>query len=161
MVRTDPRTRDKVLFLSGLTDRQMVWLYRHCLFTMYPSFYEGWGLPVSESLNQGKYCIAASSSSIPEIGGDLVGMHDPRDWSACLQLARQALLDPAFLTRRESEIRARYRPTPWRASALQVAARIEKHFGPVFERKETAEHGDTGASAGALPDRPARSRRSA
>ncbi len=40
-------------------------LYRGARFTIFPSLYEGWGLPVTESLGYGKVCIASSSTSIP------------------------------------------------------------------------------------------------
>lgn len=161
LVRTDPRTRDRIVFLQDVNDRQMRWLYRYCLFTMYPSFYEGWGLPVAESLGHGKYCIASNSSSIPEIGGDLVGMHDPRDWKACLELVRQALRDVDFRERREQDIRDRYHGTSWRACALQVQAAVEKHLGPVFQRKEKEDGGATDLASGHLSDPSACSRRSA
>ncbi len=72
----------KLLWLGqqeGLPDSSLHGLYRACLFTMFPSYYEGWGLPVSESLAHGKLCIASSASSIPEVGGDLIDYHAPDD----------------------------------------------------------------------------------
>ena len=45
------------------SDSELAWLYRNCLFTVYPSFVEGWGLPVGESAWFGKYCIASSNSA--------------------------------------------------------------------------------------------------
>lgn len=45
--------------------------------TIYPSYFEGFGLPVLESLSVGTPCIASYSSSLPEVGGDLCWYHDP------------------------------------------------------------------------------------
>ncbi len=45
------------------TDAELAFLYRHCLFTVFPSLYEGWGLPIGESLWFGKLCIASKTSS--------------------------------------------------------------------------------------------------
>ena len=45
--------------------------------TIYPSFFEGFGLPVIESLSVGTPCIASCSSSIPEIGGPFCRYFDP------------------------------------------------------------------------------------
>jgi glycosyltransferase involved in cell wall biosynthesis len=113
----DPQVQDRVVILDGLTDEELTWLYRHCLFTVYPSYYEGWGLPVAESLSHGKYCITSNTSSLPEIAGDLVGLHDPLDFTACKALVERALFDPGFRRACEERVRAHYRPTSWRDTA--------------------------------------------
>jgi glycosyltransferase involved in cell wall biosynthesis len=128
-MRSDPLTRDHILLLHDVRDAELAWLYRHCLFTLYPSLYEGWGLPVAESLAAGKYCIASNSSSIPEIAGSLIDYHDPHDSAGCLSLVERALFDGTFLRKREEQIRAGYRITSWRACAAQVLDRIRRHTG--------------------------------
>lgn len=60
----------RVTILSYLSDEELSLLYRNCQFTLYPSLYEGWGLPVTESLCYGKPVVAADSSSLPEAGGE-------------------------------------------------------------------------------------------
>ncbi|WP_429227401.1 glycosyltransferase family 4 protein [Inquilinus ginsengisoli] len=61
------------------SDAELAFLYRNCRFTVFPSLYEGWGLPIGESLWFGKLCIASKTSSMPEVGGDLVDYVDPHD----------------------------------------------------------------------------------
>jgi glycosyltransferase involved in cell wall biosynthesis len=56
---------------SGVSDDKLARLYAHSAFTIYPSTYEGWGLPVSESIAFGKVVIAADNSSMREAGRDL------------------------------------------------------------------------------------------
>ena len=53
-MRNDSRTRDRIHVIHNAEDPLLDWLYRNCLFTVYPSFYEGWGMPVAESLVYGK-----------------------------------------------------------------------------------------------------------
>ena len=53
----------RVHILEGISDNELATLYRHCLFTMVPSFVEGWGLPIGESLAFGKLCIASDAAS--------------------------------------------------------------------------------------------------
>ena len=65
LIRSDPLTRNHIIWMSNLGDDGLGWLYQNCLFTVYPSMYEGWGLPIGESLSFGKYCIASKSSSMP------------------------------------------------------------------------------------------------
>ena len=52
-------------------------LYRNCLFTTFASHYEGWGLPVGESLWFGKPVVASRATSLPEVGGRLADYFDP------------------------------------------------------------------------------------
>ena len=59
------------LLTASTSDQMLADFYRHCDFTIYPSRYEGWGLPVSESISFGKLPIVSDNSSLPEAGGDL------------------------------------------------------------------------------------------
>ena len=62
----------KVSVLSNsVTDEELARFYANAEFSIYPSRYEGWGLPVSESLAFGKVAIVANNSSLPEAGGKL------------------------------------------------------------------------------------------
>ncbi|MBA4190324.1 MAG: hypothetical protein C0467_20245 [Planctomycetaceae bacterium] len=125
-IQFDPLVRGKILHRHPIDDLQLDWLYQNCLFTVYPSYYEGWGLPVSESLWYGKLCVAAGNSSIPEIGGDLVDYHDPYDLSECHSLIRRAAFDATYRQRREQEIAASYRPTTWRECAESLCRAIHR-----------------------------------
>jgi glycosyltransferase involved in cell wall biosynthesis len=128
-LRRDPLVRGRILLLEDIGDRELLWLYRHCRFTLYPSHYEGWGLPVAESLAHGKVCICSDISSLPEIAPGLVEHHDPLDLPECARLVRRALLEPDFLRRREAHIRAGFRPTPWRECAAHLLALVCTNLG--------------------------------
>ncbi|MHB8283840.1 MAG: glycosyltransferase [Caulobacteraceae bacterium] len=68
-LESDPRLKSRVVMLSALSDAELSLLYLNCRFTLYPSNYEGWGLPVTESLCYGKVPLVSDSSSLPEAGG--------------------------------------------------------------------------------------------
>jgi glycosyltransferase involved in cell wall biosynthesis len=89
----------KIMVLSGLADEELEQLYRGCMFTLFPSFVEGWGLPVGESLAYGKPCIASSTSSMPEVGGDFVRYIDPHDPISAIEEIEQALFDKEYLAK--------------------------------------------------------------
>lgn len=127
LAEVDPVTREHIRFLPKCNDAELRWLYQHCAFTLYPSFYEGWGLPVAESLAFGKHCIAGNRSSIPEIAGDLVAMHDPSSVDECLKQVMEAL-DPAFRARCEERIRREYRRREWSECAEQMAEFVRNKF---------------------------------
>ena len=76
--------------VSGQSDDVLAFLYRNCLFTITASFYEGWGLPIGESLAYGKTAVVSETSSMPEVGGNMVEYCDPHSLdsieTACLRL---------------------------------------------------------------------------
>jgi hypothetical protein len=82
----------------------------HTLFTVYSSLYEGWGLPVAESLALGKSCIASDASSLPEVGGDFPEYIDPTDVSAWADRLSFYIDNPDAVREREEKIRSEYVP---------------------------------------------------
>jgi glycosyltransferase involved in cell wall biosynthesis len=75
----DPRVKEYIIILDNVDDEELSWLYKHCLYTVFPSLYEGWGLAVAESLAAGKFCLSSNKGSLPEVGGDFVEYIDPWD----------------------------------------------------------------------------------
>jgi len=67
----------RVTFLSGIADSELSALYRHCRAFIYPSLYEGFGLPVLEALAHGAPVACSRTSSIPEIAGSAAIYFDP------------------------------------------------------------------------------------
>ncbi len=62
---------DDIVFLGFVTDEQKDWLYQNTLAFVFPSVYEGFGLPVLEAMNYGARVITYQNSSIKEVAGDL------------------------------------------------------------------------------------------
>ena len=54
LLQTDT-SKPGITHLSNVSDAELSWLYENALFTVYPSVYEGWGLPIAESLFYGKF----------------------------------------------------------------------------------------------------------
>ncbi len=61
---------DDMVFLGFVTDEQRDWLYEHATAMVYPSVYEGFGLPVLEAMQYGTPVITYSNTSIHEIADD-------------------------------------------------------------------------------------------
>ena len=59
----------KIMLVSSITDQSLAALYQESLFTIFNSFYEGWGLPVTESLSFGALPLIACNTSLTEAGG--------------------------------------------------------------------------------------------
>lgn len=118
-LETTGTLEDKLLIYNGIPDDQLAFLYQHCLFTIYPSFAEGWGLPVGESLAYGKPCIASGVTAIPEVGGDLCRYVDPHDVDAGFAVVHQVLADRADLARWTERVHREFRPKSWQDFAFE------------------------------------------
>lgn len=103
----------RIHILFGLSDEELADLYDRCLFTAFPSFVEGWGLPVGESLAHGKLCVASSASAIPEVGGDQVIYVDPFDIEDGYATIAGLVTDPDRIRRLETRLRASFKPRTW------------------------------------------------
>ncbi len=62
----------KVKFLKKVPQKDLPALFKNALFFIYPSHYEGFGMPVLESMTQGVPVVCAKNSSLPEVGLDSV-----------------------------------------------------------------------------------------
>jgi glycosyltransferase involved in cell wall biosynthesis len=115
-----------VLWLEDMSDAQLDALYRGCLFTVFPSLAEGWGLPIGEALVRGKVCVASASSAMPEASGGLAVHFDPDDNQSLEKAIETLLYDPAALAACEAKIRTGFRARTWidvaRAVMTGVAA---------------------------------------
>ncbi len=121
----------KVVLVSNPGDAELAALYRGCRFTLFPSLYEGWGLPVTESLSFGKVCVASDRASVPEAGGPFCLYFDPEDIPAATDVIRRACTDDALIERMEARIRTEFRPITWRTSAEALLRHLaEPSAGP-------------------------------
>jgi glycosyltransferase involved in cell wall biosynthesis len=111
------RLDGKLIIIEDATDSELAALYQGCLFTVFPSFYEGWGLPVTESLAFGKPCLIADRTSLPEAGGEFARRFDPDNLHDAFTAIRDTILDPEGLALWAAHIRHAFRPVSWAASA--------------------------------------------
>ncbi len=105
--------QQKVVMLSRISDPDLELLYRNCLFTLYPSSYEGWGLPVTESLCFGKVPVLANFSSLPEAGGEFAEYFDLGSEAELIQTLERMMFDTQYRTEREARILQNFRPRQW------------------------------------------------
>lgn len=85
---------DRVRFAGYVEDEELPLWYNAAAVLAFPSFYEGFGMPVADALACGTPVVAAATSSIPEAGGDVALYFEPRDADELAERLRQALDDP-------------------------------------------------------------------
>jgi glycosyltransferase involved in cell wall biosynthesis len=130
--------RGDLLFTGFVSDPQLAALYRSCGLFVFPSLYEGAGLPILEAMSCGAPVAASGTSSIPEILGDLEATFDPADPADLASCLQRVLDSPAELESLRERSRRRAELYTW-----------ERVAGRTLEGYERAL---------AAPSRPARSR---
>jgi glycosyltransferase involved in cell wall biosynthesis len=84
-----------VRFLGYLPDRTLAILYRLAAVFVFPSLYEGFGLPPLEAMASGTPVVTSNVSSLPEVAGDAAVLVDPYDVDSIVEGLRLVLSNPA------------------------------------------------------------------
>ena len=71
--------KDRVLWLGYVKEIDLAGLMKNCRYMIYPSFFEGFGLPVTEAMAAGVPVLCSNVTSLPEVGGEAVFYFNPYD----------------------------------------------------------------------------------
>ena len=123
-IADDLLVKDSIVVMQDAGDAELDWLYRHCRFTLYPSFAEGWGLPVSESLAYGKPCLASNTTSLPEAGAGFALHLDPDDVAGWHDTILAWSTDQRTLDEMARRIVTNYRPTSWAQTSTALSREL-------------------------------------
>jgi glycosyltransferase involved in cell wall biosynthesis len=138
----------EVRFMESLEDAAVPVLIRHALLFVYPSFAEGFGMPVVEAMASGVAVVTSSTTSLPEVAGDAALMVDPTRVNDLTRAMSTLLSDATLrntLAQRGITQAARFN---WRDSALVLVQRYRRYFG----LGSGADDGDAAALAAPLAD---------
>ncbi len=116
----------KIKLFANVGDDELSYLYENCLFTVFPSFMEGWGLPVGESLSAGKLCVASTAASIPEVGGEFCEYIDPHDYFGSVKLISGLIDDREVLAAKNKAIKERFVARTWDRYTSDLFATIAR-----------------------------------
>jgi glycosyltransferase involved in cell wall biosynthesis len=108
---------EQLVITGYVADATLVALYQSAEIVCFPSFYEGFGLPVLEALRCGARVITSASSSLPELIGDKRALFDPSDPADMARLLEAALDDPAVGARAGTDAEARF---TWKSTARKL-----------------------------------------
>ncbi|MGZ5135102.1 MAG: glycosyltransferase family 4 protein [Flavitalea sp.] len=106
MIHLNPWLYPKYIkWFTDVTDEELDWLMNNCRFTVFPSIYEGWGLPINEAIEHGKFCISSNTSSMPEAGRGLTELIHPLDFYTWKEKIRYYMINDEELRNKEEKIR--------------------------------------------------------
>ena len=125
VIKNDARVKGKIILCTP-EDDELDCLYRHCVFTILASVYEGWSLTLPESLNYGKFCLAADTPPLKEIGGNLIDYVKPYDVVGWAEKIKYYISNNKALEEKELKIKNEWRPVSWRDCSIQIKDEIDK-----------------------------------
>ncbi|KUI39755.1 glycosyltransferase family 1 protein [Mycobacterium sp. GA-2829] len=105
-----------------LTDAELAWLYRNSRALVFPSRYEGFGLPLLEAQVLGCPVISSSAASLPEVGGQGALYFDPDDTNDLLVRLDEVETQPDIVQRLRERGHDNARRFSWQASADALLA---------------------------------------
>lgn len=85
---------DRLRLLPRMNDEELRWLYEHCRVFLFPSYYEGLGLPILEAQQVGAPVALSNTSSLPEFAGPGVELFDPANPAEIAKSVKRLLERP-------------------------------------------------------------------
>ena len=119
-----------LLALCDLDDALLSALYEDAAFCVYPSLYEGYGLPIVEAFLHGRAVIASRGGAIPEVVGDLSLCIDADDGEAWYETIVRWIEDPSERRRYEDRLHTCFQRTTWDEAACAVFEAIVADADP-------------------------------
>jgi glycosyltransferase involved in cell wall biosynthesis len=113
---------DRLLYLGNGSDEALAGAYAHAAALVYPSQYEGFGLPLLEAMSQGCPVVSSNASSLPEVGGDAVAYFDPLEVDDLRSTLERVLSDGQFALALREAGRRREAMFNWDRCAAETAA---------------------------------------
>jgi glycosyltransferase involved in cell wall biosynthesis len=123
-LRTNAALHERILLISSVTDGALAALYADCLFSISNSFYEGWGLPITESLSFGTLPLVAHNTSLTEAGGQAATYFLDNDLSDLIEKLETLILDHATRQALREQACAKAHIRDWRSIAHDFTRHI-------------------------------------
>lgn len=114
--------QDKVHFLGFVADADLPALYTQATLMLFPSFYEGFGLPLLEAMACGVPVLSSDASCLPEVAGNAGRLLSPHEEPAWTSTMHKLLLDGKERGRMVAEGFRQARQFTWKNAARQLVA---------------------------------------
>jgi len=117
---------DEVVFTGPIDDAQLAALYAQSKAVAFPSWHEGFGLPILEAMLFGKAVISSNRSSMPEVVGNPEALFDPFDPIDMAKAVERVLVDSKFRQQLEANAPQRIAAFTWERSARLALEFLEQ-----------------------------------
>ena len=120
---------DQVRFLGFLTPTEIQVVYRRATMLVFPSLYEGWGLPILEAFASGLPVACSSATSLPALVGEAAIVFEPTDPTAIAAAIERLWLDEELARELVARGRARVAEFDWNRTARLMRAQYRRVGG--------------------------------
>jgi glycosyltransferase involved in cell wall biosynthesis len=134
---------DRIHFLGFVTDEDLLLLYNACECFVFPSFYEGFGIPVLEAMACGRAVICSNASSIPEVANGAALLFDPENSDEMVRALADVLRNSDLRARMERLGVQRAAQFTWQKTA-EMTLNVYREVAGDGERAETLERAAAG-----------------
>jgi len=117
---------EDVLFLGYVEDEVLCWLYQNCFAFVYPTVFEGFGLPVLEAMSLGAPVITTAVASLPEVVGEAALLVQSHDESGLFAAMRRIQVEESLRRTLQEKGRSRSRKFSWESTASLVLSGYEE-----------------------------------
>jgi glycosyltransferase involved in cell wall biosynthesis len=118
-----------VILTGHISDNDMVGLYAGAKAFVFPSYHEGFGLPVLEAMQFGIPCVASDRTSVPEVVGMPEALFDPFSVEAIGHALNKVLVDEEFRKRFKAHCPRQVTKFSWEATAARALEALRSRFG--------------------------------
>ena len=118
-----------IRFTGYVADEHLNALYSGAVCFAYPSYFEGFGLPILEAMKCGTPVVAGNRTSIPEVTGEAALLFDPFDVHSLVEALKQILNDSEYRATLSAKGLQRANEFSWQRTARLTLAAYEKAFG--------------------------------
>ncbi len=113
---------ERIHFTGFVSDEDLLHLYNACELFVFPSFYEGFGLPLVEAMACGKAVACSNRSALPEVADAAALLFDPQRSSEMVRVMRELLVDRELRARMERLGLQRAAQFSWQRTAEKTLA---------------------------------------
>lgn len=123
-IEKDNYLKSKISILSNIDDKNLSEFYKNSLFCVYPSYYEGWGLPIVEAASFGKVTLCSNIRPLREAGGKYMKYIDPYCTESWLNEIHSLSSNNLLLEKIQNKIIKNFQVQKWEDTARQLIREI-------------------------------------
>lgn len=118
--------RDDIIQTGYVLREELPALYSQGMVFVYPSLYEGFGLPILEAMACGTPIITSNTSSMPEVGGQAALYIQPKDHLSLTEYLIKIAQEPTFRQQKSAEVLQQASQFDWKETAIRSLEVVEK-----------------------------------